>query len=57
MLILVQPSAGMEDFFNRFAALSPEQLQDFGYLAQLFAECGMEVVGPPLHAGDDTPAP
>lgn len=48
MLILVQPSAGMEDFFDRFARLSPEQLQDFGYIDALFAECGMQVVGPPL---------
>lgn len=38
----------MEDFFDRFAQLSPEQLQDFGYPARLFAECGMAVVGPPL---------
>lgn len=48
MLILVQPSAGMETFFDRFALLSREQLQDMNYLNELFAECGMEVVGPPL---------
>lgn len=52
MLILVQPSAGMEDFFDQFARLSPEQLQDFGVIGQLFAACGMEVVGPPLPATD-----
>ena len=52
MLILVQPSAGMEDFFDRFARLSPEQLQDFAYLNQLFTECGMQVVGPPLPASN-----
>ena len=55
MLILVQPSAGMEDFFDRFSRLSPEQLQDFSYLDRLFSECGMQVVGPPL-AGEITPA-
>jgi hypothetical protein len=32
-------------------------LQDFGYLARLFAECGMEVVGPPLPSGDGGAAP
>lgn len=48
MLILVQPSAGMEDFFSRFAGLSPEQLRDFTYINQIFAECGMQVIGPPL---------
>ena len=53
MLILVQPSAGMEDFFDRFAQLSPEQLQDFGYINRLFAECGMDVIGPPLPAGSE----
>lgn len=57
ILILVQPSEGMEDFFDRFAQLSQEQLQDFGYLARLFAECGMEVVGPPLPSGDGGAAP
>lgn len=57
MLILVQPSAGMEDFFERFAQLSPEQLQDFGYINRLFSECGMEVVGPPLSSGDVAGAP
>ena len=51
MLILVQPSSGMEDFFERFALLSPEQLQDFALINSLFAEGGMEVLGPPL---DDT---
>lgn len=56
MLILAQPSAGMEDFFDRFAQLSPEQLQDFAYLNGLFAECGMEVVGPPLPPSDDVSA-
>lgn len=50
MLILAQPSGGLEDFFDRFADLSPEQLQDFGYINELFAECGMQVVGPPLPA-------
>lgn len=50
MLILAQPSAGMEDFFNRFAQLSPEELRDVSYLNALFSECGMDVVGPPLHS-------
>lgn len=50
MLILAQPSAGMENFFDRFAHLTPEQLQDFGYIDSLFVECGMQVVGPPLPA-------
>jgi len=48
MLILVQPSVGMKDFFDRVAQLSPEQLQDLGYINGLFSECGMQVVGPPL---------
>ena len=47
-LIQVEPSAGMEDFFDRFAQLSPEQLQDVGYLAGLFSQYVMQVVGPPL---------
>jgi quercetin dioxygenase-like cupin family protein len=48
MLILVQPSSGMEVFFDRFARLSPDQLQDLAFVNGLFAECNMEVMGPPL---------
>jgi len=48
MLILVQPSSGMEDFFERFALLSREQLQDVAFVNGMFAKCGMEVLGPPL---------
>lgn len=51
MLILVQPSAGMETFFDRFAQLSPDELSDVSVLNALFSECGMEVVGPPLPDG------
>jgi hypothetical protein len=31
MLILVQPSAGMEDFFYHFTHLSPEKPHDFRF--------------------------
>ena len=48
MLILTQPTDGMETFFERFAVLSPDQLRDIPFLSGLFAECGMEVLGPPL---------
>jgi len=48
MLILVQPSARVEDFFHRFTQVGPEQLQDFGFVAGMFAEHGMEILGPPL---------
>jgi len=48
MLILVQPSSGMELFFDRFARLTPDQLQDPAFVNVLFAECNMEVMGPPL---------
>ncbi len=50
LLILVQPSAGTETFFDRFAQLSPAELQDFAMIGDLFRECGMEVIGPPLSA-------
>ena len=48
MLILVQPSGGMETFFERFAVLSPDQLRNVSFINGLFAECGMEILGPPL---------
>jgi quercetin dioxygenase-like cupin family protein len=48
MLILVQPSAGMEIFFERLAALSKEQVQDAAVINRIFSDCDMEVLGAPL---------
>ena len=48
MLVMVQPSSGMENFFDRFARLSPDQLRDVAFINALFVKCDMEVVGPPL---------
>jgi len=48
LLILVQPAAGMEDFFEQFAQLSPEQHRDIGLLNRLLADCDMELLGPPF---------
>ena len=48
MLVMVQPSGGMENFFDRFARLSPDQLRDVAFINGLFVECDMEVVGQPL---------
>ncbi len=48
LLILLQPAGCMEKFFARFAALSDEQRQDMAVLDGLFADCGMELLGPPL---------
>lgn len=48
LLILVQPAVGMEDFFEEFAQLSPEQQQDTALLRRLFAKCDMELLGPPF---------
>jgi quercetin dioxygenase-like cupin family protein len=47
-LIVAQPTGGLEEFFDEFALLTAEQLQDFGLINALFARCEMEVVGPPL---------
>lgn len=46
-LILAQPAGRLEEFFNAFAMLTPEQMQDFAQINALFARCDMEVVGPP----------
>ena len=48
LLILVQPAGSLEDFFDRFAELSDEQQQNAPLLRAMFAECGMELLGPPL---------
>ncbi len=48
LLILVQPADRLEDFFERLAQLSPEQQDDMAVMNGLFADCGMELLGPPL---------
>lgn len=48
LLILAQPTGRLEEFFDRFAKLTPDQMRDAGRLSALFAECEMEIVGPPL---------
>ena len=48
LLILAQPTGRLEEFFERFEQLTPDQVQDAGQISALFAECEMEVVGPPL---------
>lgn len=49
MLVLFQPAGSMEDFFLQMSKLGkeiPKNMQT--ELKQLFAEHGMEIVGPPL---------
>ena len=49
MLVLFQPAGSMEDFFRQMARLGkeiPENQETV--LKQLWAEHGMEIVGPPL---------
>lgn len=49
MLVLFQPAGSMEDFFHQVAKLGKEIPKDQETaLKQLFAEHGMEVLGPPL---------
>ena len=52
LLILVQPADRLEDFFERFARLSPEQQHDMAVMNSLFADCGMELLGPPLEISE-----
>lgn len=53
LLILVQPAGQLEDFFERFARLSPEQQHDMAEMNGLFADCGMELLGPPLESSEE----
>jgi quercetin dioxygenase-like cupin family protein len=48
LLILVQPAERLEEFFARMAELSVEQRQDGAVWESLYADCGMELLGPPL---------
>jgi quercetin dioxygenase-like cupin family protein len=53
LLILAQPAGRLEDFFERLARLSPEQQQDLAEMNNLFANCGMELVGPPMESSEE----
>ncbi len=49
MLVLFQPAGSMEDFFLQMSKLGQEIPKNMETeLKQLFAEHGMEIVGPPL---------
>jgi quercetin dioxygenase-like cupin family protein len=48
LLILVQPAGRMEYFFDRVSKATPEDRKDMGLARQVFAECGMELLGPPM---------
>ncbi len=48
LLILVQPSGHLEEFFEVLYLLSPEERQDVQRINKLFRDCGMEVLGPAL---------
>ncbi len=48
LLILLQPAGRMEYFFDRVAKATAEELKDVALARQLFAECGMELLGPPM---------
>jgi quercetin dioxygenase-like cupin family protein len=48
LLFLAQPAGRLEEFFEQVALLIPEQLREMTRINTLFAECGMEVVGPPF---------
>lgn len=49
LLILFQPAGSMEDFFKKMAKLGKEMLNDQqSATKQLWAEHGMELLGPPL---------
>jgi len=48
LLMLAQPAGRLEEFFERFAQFTPDQVRDVGQISAFFAECEMEVVGPPL---------
>ena len=49
MLVLFQPAGSMEDFFLQMSKLGQEIPKNMETeLKRLFAEHGMEIVGPPL---------
>ncbi len=50
LLILAQPADRLEDFFGSFTRLSFAQQCDMAVMSGLFADCGMELLGPPLEA-------
>jgi quercetin dioxygenase-like cupin family protein len=52
ILVLFTP-AGMERFFDRFAALSPSEVTP-GTFAAIGADVGMDVLGPPLREATAT---
>jgi hypothetical protein len=51
-LILAQPADRLENFFERMAGLSAEQQQDAAVWRSLYADCRMELLGPPLEDSD-----
>jgi mannose-6-phosphate isomerase-like protein (cupin superfamily) len=50
VLILAQPAGTLEEFFDRFSKLSERELAEGNKVIELFADHGMQVVGPPLPA-------
>ena len=52
LLILAQPADRLENFFERMAGLSAEQQQDAAVWRSLYADCRMELLGPPLEDSD-----
>ncbi len=48
LLILLQPAGRMEYLFDRFATATAKEREDVALARQLFAECGMELLGPPM---------
>ena len=49
MLVLFQPAGSMEDFFKQMSKLGKEIVPNQEVvMKQLWAEHGMEVMGPPL---------
>ena len=50
LLVIFNPS-GMERFFDRFAALGPDEAGPEAF-KRIGAEVGMDVVGPPLRVSD-----
>ena len=53
LLILVQPAGKMEDFFEAFTRLSPEEMHDPAVVGGIFADCDMELLGPPMDVSDE----
>lgn len=48
LLILVQPAGRMEQFFDRVSKATPEERKDMALAQQVFRECGMDLLGPPM---------